>query len=86
MVRGAVAHGGDSELLRGVARGAGGDVVLGLIEHVAGRAAAVVTETVEIHHVRGAGVAFGGLGKVGADASGAYVVMRVVRGEVGEDL
>ena len=86
VLRGAVAHGGNGELRGGVAGGAGGDVVLGLVEHVAGGTAAVIADAVEVHHVRGAGVALGGLFEVGADAGGVYVVMHVVGGEVGEDL
>ncbi|MCU1252333.1 MAG: hypothetical protein JWQ49_5362, partial [Edaphobacter sp.] len=40
---------------------------------------------VEVEVFRGAGVALGGLGEVGGDAGGVYVVVDVVSGEVGQD-
>src|SRR6202042_1338347 len=64
---------------------AGGDPVVGLVQHVAGGAAAVVADAVEVEHLAGAGVAVGGFGEVGGDARGVDVVVDVVGGEVGED-
>ena len=62
---------------------AGGDPVVGLVEHGAGGAAAVVADAVEVEHLGGAGVALGGFGEVGGDAGGVDVVVDVVGGEVG---
>ena len=61
------------------------DPVVGLVEHGAGGAAAVVADAVEVEHLGGAGVALGGFGEVGGDAGGVNVVVDVVGGEVGED-
>ena len=78
-LRGVVAHGGDGVLFAGV------DPVVGLVEHGAGGAAAVVADAVEVEHLGGAGVALRGFGEVGGDAGGVDVVVDVVGGEVGED-
>src|ERR1700760_2742297 len=79
VLRGVVAHGWDGFFIFTP----GGDPVVSLVEHGSGGAAAVIADAVEVEHLGGAGVAVGGLGEVGGDAGGVYVVVDVVGGEVG---
>ncbi len=60
--------------------------VIALVEDGAGRAAAVVADAVEVHHVGHAGRAFARDGEVSGEADRVEIVVGVVMREVGEHL